>query len=109
MAAQLQRRTTKANARCSRTVSREKRLPSWGTYPTPRAAGRSAVTSRPNRRMEPAVTARRPHTASTSVVLPVPVLPISTPYWPVGISSDTRSSENMPWRRVTCESEIMVS
>ena len=44
---------------------------------------------------------RSPQTASRSVVLPQPVLPMSTPYWPVGTSSVTLRSANAPWRMLT--------
>src|SRR5208283_2763794 len=47
--------------------------------------------------------------ASSSVVLPLPVLPMSTPYAPVGTSIETFSNEKAPWYTAIPESEIMAA
>src|SRR6516164_7670103 len=57
--------------------------------------------------MRPARTARRPQIASRIVVLPSPVLPIKTAYWPFGTSNEMFDKRNEPERMVTLASSTI--
>ena len=76
--------------RFSSTVSERKMLRSCGTQPMPACgalvAARSAVMSRPSRRMLPPMWRVTPTIVLTSVVLPVPLRPSSASDWPSAIA-----------------------
>src|SRR5262245_6167016 len=57
--------------------------------------------------MRPARTERRPQIASRIVVLPSPVLPIRTAYWPPGTSNEMFDKQNKPERMVTLASSTI--
>src|SRR5262245_8987723 len=57
--------------------------------------------------MRPARTARRPQIVSRIVVLPSPVLPIKTAYWPLGTSNEMFDKRNEPERMVTLASSTI--
>src|SRR5215218_6978930 len=74
-------------------------MPRWETF--------RFVTSRPQRWTVPASGRRRPQMASRMVVLPLPVRPMRTPYWPGGTSRVTPVTANAPARRVRFWRRIM--
>jgi len=65
-------------ARCWRTVFVANNVPSCGTKPISRRPGGKSVTSPTGNRIRPRLTRRNPQIASSKVVLPLPVRPMST-------------------------------
>src|SRR3569623_431631 len=63
-----------------------------------RSPGRSEFTSRPARWIDPPALGRSPAMASSSVVLPQPLLPMSTAYSPPGTANELPDRANFPCR-----------